>query len=110
MRGGKWEIEVLVDGEPQPEHLIEDRTVVEAMPGAKFEVRVTVCGRVLCSSRAISAPARAPYLPLHAVCSARSLIPPSQYHGALICRFDCCGGSIIVMPSTVWLDPHRLMR
>ena len=34
MREGKWEMEVVSNGEAQPEHSVDSRTVVEALPGS----------------------------------------------------------------------------
>ena len=48
MREGKWELLVLVDGKPLPEHIIWDgrkeRHCVEAQPGAQFVVTVIYHG------------------------------------------------------------------
>ena len=49
MREGKWELLVLVDGKPLPEHIISDgrqeRHCVEAQPGAQFVVKVMYHGK-----------------------------------------------------------------
>lgn len=48
MREGKWELQVLVDGHPLPEHLIkdgdDDKYCVESQPGARFTVKATYHG------------------------------------------------------------------
>ena len=65
MREGKWELLVLVDGKPLPEHIISDgrqeRHCVEAKPGARFAVKVIYHGKemhiikVLLDGEAVSA-------------------------------------------------------
>lgn len=44
MRDGNWELHVKVDGVKQPEHLIDGRVCVEAIPSAKFSVQVKYYG------------------------------------------------------------------
>ncbi|EOD11660.1 hypothetical protein EMIHUDRAFT_437594 [Emiliania huxleyi CCMP1516] len=49
VRQGDWELQVILNGEAQPEHVIDGHHIVEARPGAKFSIEVTFHGEGTCA-------------------------------------------------------------
>ena len=49
VRQGDWELKVILNGEAQPEHVIDGHHIVEARPGAKFSIEVTFHGEGTCA-------------------------------------------------------------